>query len=809
MAQMNDQSTNFLPPPSPIQRIIIIHLNLHELCVNDGTSLGENASIEERNEQILHYHRDSRLGITVAGEDDEEWNMTQTPGSTTLAEEAVNFAGLCTALYSLPTSLYIHDDDNHNNDDDEFIPENDDNDRTKSIYFGNSLLVFVPLESTLDIVAVVQVSRLYQNGIKSETGSASPLAIKASIERSHRIFCMLRGGGIIRRLKEKTSIDRIDNTKNNDFNAKEKQKEKQYPYSSMKRLFGLMKNIRRSKHQISKIIASSSDKNVEEISQHINDLEKEVKSFRESLPIQSIRRDLDAHYNEYLSTYNEVCIRNGGAGRALVEMMPIPIAQDSGKHTFQLSPSPIQPQCLESLRLCMRQILHNHSCNTLNEKGSDLLLGITIFHGGFHILDSNFGKIEITNDCASLLMAYMASYRTKMGHAAMSAPNNKTSTSSQRQPGMLKRLALSLGPMVDEPLNRAAVLGEREDTDILSIHDMQQRGRFIPSPPTFMLGASDQICSLFYGDKQTKNIWAPRISLPLYLGKSCNQDKIDTSIDDFLDTNMVVFEFRQFSFLIYINLSSTTTSASSPENISAITLLMMKLEEELSEAVIHAFHDEAASSSNESLHQIKHTTKYTKSESMPPKWSTEPGQDIIFFERSKQKMILLLDPNHPSSRRDVKKRNLAGSKDKGRARRFMGLVPKTKVKTLSQSHPYYHGSTTLEWSAWGLDCRHLLASRLPLDVCLAFDDMIHEVTTRKDAQGSVSLSISDSEVKNEDDASSPCVVELCTCMPYGWIYAFATREKDIYVFFDNTIYVTFADVQSAALRIQERFAVTR
>ena len=808
MAQMNDPSTNFLPLPSPIQRIIIIHLNLHELCVNDGTSLGENASIEERNEQILYYHRDSPLGTTVAGEDEEDWNLTQTPGSTTLTEEAVNFAGLCTALYSLPTSLYINDDNNDN--DDEFIPENDDNDRTKSIYFGNSLLVFVPLESTLDIVAVVQVSRLYQDGIKSETGSASPLAIKASIERSHRLFCMLRGGGIIRRLKKQTSFDRIDDTKNNDFNAKEKQEEKQYPHSGMKRLFDLMKNIRKCKDQLSKIVASSSDQNFEEISQHINDLEKEVKSFKESLPIQSIRRDLDAHYNEYLSTYNEVCIRNGGAGRALVEMMPIPIAQDSGKHTFQLSPTPVQPQCLESLRLCMRQILHNHSCNSLNENDSDLLLGITIFHGGFHILDSNFGKIEISNDCASLLMAYMASYRTKMNHAAMSAPNNKPSTSSQRQTGMLKRLALSLGPMVDEPLNRAAILGEWEDTDILSIHDMQQRGRFIPSPPTFMLGASDQICSLFYGDKQTKNIWAPRVTLPLYLENSSNQDERDTSIDNFLDTNMVVFEFRQFSFLIFTNLSSTTTSPSSPESISTITLLMMKLEEELSEAVIHAFHDEAVSSTNESLHQIKPTAKYTKSEYMSPKWSAEPGQDIIYFERSKQKMILLLDPKHPSSRRDAKKRSLASSKDKGRARRFMGLVPKTKVKTLSQSHSLYHGSTTLEWSAWGLDVRHLLASRLPLDVCLAFDDMIHEVTTRKDAQGAVSLSIiSDVGFKNENDDSSASVVELCTCMPYGWIYAFATREKDLYVFFDNTIYVTFADVQSAALRIQERFAVTR
>mmetsp|Transcript_107 Transcript_107/g.139 ORF Transcript_107/g.139 Transcript_107/m.139 type:complete len:804 (-) Transcript_107:17-2428(-) len=794
MAQMNDSCTAFFPPSSPIQRIIIIHINLYEICVE--TSLGENGSLEERTEKILYYHRDTLLA------DDEEWNLTHMSGSSTTTEEAVTFADLCTALYSLPASLDIpfrndDGDDNNsgNNDDnnDDIIP-NDDNDKTKSIYFGNSLLVFVPLESK-DIVAVVQVSRLYQNGIKSDTGSASPLAIKASIERSHRLFCMLRGGGIVRRL-EKSSLVRIDNRKH-DLNANEKQ-ETQCSYLGMGKLFDLMKNIRESKEKISRLVDASSDENVEEITQHINDIEKEVKLFRESLPIQSIRRDLAAHYNEYLSNFLEVCIRKGGAGRCLVEMMPIPIAQDSGSHTFQLSPSLIQPQCLKSLGLSMHQILYNHSSSPLNENDTDLLLGITIFHSCDHLLD-NFGKIEISNDCASLLMAYMASYRTKMGHAAMSIPNKtslSSSTSLEKKPGLLKRLTLSLGPMVDEP-----VLGEWEDTDLpnQSIqNDMQQRGRFIPSPPNFMLGTSDQVCSFFYGDKLTKNIWAPRISLPLNLSQNCSQDKRDKGLDDFLDAHIVVFEFRQFSFLIFL-------SSSSLEKLSAITLLIMRLEEELSEAVIHTFYDEALSSNNE-LNHSNPPTKYTNSEA-----TTEPGQDVIFFERSKQKLILLLDPSkHPSSRRDKEKRSSAHRNDEGQARRFLGLGPKTKDKTLSQSHPFNHGFTILEWSFLGLDCRHLLASRLPLDVCLAFDDMMHEVTTRKDAQlRAVSLSTSDNGVQDEDADFSRSVVELCTCMSYGWIYAFATLDKDIYVFFDSSIYVTFADVQSAALRIKQRFFVIR
>jgi len=70
--------------------------------------------------------------------------------------------------------------------------------------------------------------------------------------------------------------------------------------------------------------------------------------------------------------------------------------------------------------------------------------------------------------------------------------------------------------------------------------------------------------------------------------------------------------------------------------------------------------------------------------------------------------------------------------------------------------------------------------------------MINEVTTRKESHRAISK-------------SKKSVVELCTCMPNGWVYAYSMQEKDIYVYFDNAIYVTVADVQSAALRIKESF----
>ena len=124
-------------------------------------------------------------------------------------------------------------------------------------------------------------------------------------------------------------------------------------------------------------------------------------------------------------------------------------------------------------------------------------------------------------------------------------------------------------------------------------------------------------------------------------------------------------------------------------------------------------------------------------------------------------------------------------------------------ESISQSLPFSHRCRTMEWSALGLDCRHMLASRLPLDICLAFDDMINEI---QDAKSLSSRSLSKEETNNAELSTS--IVELCTCMPYGWIYALATPGKEIFVLFDHSIYVTVADIQSAVLSMKEKFIST-
>jgi hypothetical protein len=777
-------SENSFPPPSPIQRILLFHLNLHETCTG-GKSLGEGATLEELSEQILYYHRDRRIGIPLP--EDDKGNVTLGMGS--LLEEAVQFLGLCTALYTLPTSLGVPT-----------APKLDgDEDRTQAVYFGNSTLVFTPLEDSVDIVAIVQVARLYQNGTRSDAGSGNPRAIRASIERCHQLFCMLRRGGILYRLKSLAST----NVATSGSTLKDNKGVRQCPYNGMDTLFALQKEIRKSKHQQSRI--NPSDVEYEVLSDTIRKLQIEVRTIRQTLPIQSIRRDLDAHYKEYLSDFSLVVSRNGGAGRCLVEMMPIPVAHDSGSHTFQLPPETKRIALMKSLGQSIRKMLDNYSPkqstkNDFNllrsiqdalqsptkggsENNGTNLVGLSLFNEG-HLLQSYTcsHKYSVPASSASLLMAYMATYRTKINSVAhlrhFIAGGN---TSSAPQLGF-SRLTLSIGSATAGPQNSIHENNREQEPpfDIQNSDFVMTRGRFMSPPPDFMLNcASDRTYAIPTNDTQ-HDIWAPRVHLSL---DSTTQNVEHTDDNNRIwDVHTVLFDFLHFSFLLFLKITPLAPSMTSESDPSAL-LLLMKLEEELSNAVNLALRIEMG---------IPNSLKTDI-----PKIESQPGQDVLMIDRATHKMVLLLDPkvSSPPQRWDGK-RESSPSMSVGQRRRFLAFGLKKKNKINSPSSKHWSSSTTLDWSALGLDCRHLLASRLPLDVCLAFDDMINEIARRREAQ-----------CTNSTAPMGMTDIELCTCMPHGWIYAYGKGDKDLYTFFDSSIYVTVSDVLSAALKIQAELMV--
>jgi hypothetical protein len=728
-----------------------------------GQSLGEGASLEEISEQILYYHRDRRIGIALA--EDNEGNVSL--GMESLMEEAVQFLGLCIAFYSLPSSLELFQTTKNEGDDHSDYPatttEMGDNDKTQAIFLNNSTLVFIPLESSPNILAVVQVSRLYQNGIKSDTGSGNPLAIRASIERTHALFCMLRGGGVLNRLTATLSKSATSNALSTGC-----------PYQGMEKLFLLLKELRKSRAKLSRMDTSLEEACYEETRRRIEGVQEEIRLLRQKLPIQSIRRDLDAHYKEYLSEFSLVVSRNGGAGRCLVEMMPVPIAQDNGSHTFQVPPSFVAPNTVGSLKQSIHQIIKSHSKSSTEENKNSILVGISTFHSGqiMHSSTKFDDKLSLSNDSASLLMAYMASYRTKLNHLATTRDSlvetNATDNSSSNPSFNVFRRSLA-----DEP-PRNLLDNVIDDELNWSQNSLHHRGRFLSRPPSFMLSASHQTYSL---GTDGQDIWAPLVHLPM-----ARSQGNDTNAGTTFRTHMVLFDFFDFSFLLFLDLPLTKDHC--PGELFNSRLLLMKLEEEISEAVLLAL--------NDGNNDIQENESFTTT----MEWTNGPGQDIILLEASNRKLILFQDPIHPALRRGAKKKT-SNKLEKSPPRRFLGFGPKKKGNVISQSSK--QGATALEWSALGLDCRHLLASRLPLDVCLGFDDMINEVSRRKQ------------NYVNGDTSSPPgetTTLELCTYMACGWIYAFGKGDKEIYAFFDNAIYVTVADVQAAALRIQETFGVT-
>ena len=660
----SSSSSRFHSQSSPIQRLLILHTQLHELDLvgakkkKTGTGLSETASVDERLGRILYYYHPSvppeggggGTGSTATNDDACWWKR-----STRGKEEAVQFADFCTALYSLPSAFAAS---SVSCDDANDAHKTDDNDHTQSMFFGNSLLVFVPLEASphSPILAVVQIARLNRDGRNTQTtsGSCCPLAITASMERSHHLFCLLRGGGIRRRLQQHPRSVRDEMT------------------------------------------TASTDETQDDNAGPDPGWGSNDHMFREaSLPMEQLRHDLTKHYNEYLSHFQESSVRNGRSGRCLVDLLPVPIAStDSWTHAIQSSPSSLgRNHSTEELKRRMHQLLHRSSSGpSPHEHDSNLLVGISIFHDGVHMSDSNRGTIEIPTDSLSLLMAYMASYRTKIHHAAMCVPppaSSSSVSSFERQPGILQRLALSMSPMVEEAVHTTRLRQQFEDTNS-SCKDLHRRGQFIPCPPAYMMGATDEICSIKDDDKPGVGIWVPRISIPIE----------STAEDKFLDLHMAVFDYKKFSFLVFLDLSlMTTTGKSSRRNSSAITSFMLNLEEHLSRAVNSSSDKETKAAKPLSIPSKKETKSRTAKH-----WSAEPGQDIIVLERSKQKMILLTDPKHLLSRRDQKIKSSANVKER-RPRRFWNIA---NDKTLSQPCSFDLGSTALEWSAWGLDCRHLL-----------------------------------------------------------------------------------------------------
>ena len=203
------------PPPSELQHRTSLRRKAQAQAI-----LSEDASLEEHGEFILYYYdhslhfsRDGArpyLSTTKEGfqvQDGDESTMVncqsthENPPSDHATEDAVRFAGICRALRSLPQAIQPHDILSDGNS--KYSSADDEVSDADVVHLNDSTLVFIPLELSGDIIAIVQVPRAQKkfNHSQRHIGfGANPLAITKSMQQKHAVFSLMFGGGIHRRL---------------------------------------------------------------------------------------------------------------------------------------------------------------------------------------------------------------------------------------------------------------------------------------------------------------------------------------------------------------------------------------------------------------------------------------------------------------------------------------------------------------------------------------------------------------------------------------------------------------------------------
>lgn len=237
----------------PIQRFIIFHLGL--LPGDASVSIEENISNEELCEHILYYQdfRDAVEPSKANIQGRREYNI----------EEAVKFAGLCTALHTIQANI-----------DGQMNIES--SSKTKEVYLSNCILSFVQLEESEvgGILAVIQFAKEKDSRMNSFLSS-----IRDRILKAHNIFQDTHKGIHQRLLSAESEESDVQDYGMSDF------------FSLHKRI-----KILRYNH----FNACSESERID-IDHELNLLYGQLNKFSLSLPVNQLRNDLKGHYDSYFN----------------------------------------------------------------------------------------------------------------------------------------------------------------------------------------------------------------------------------------------------------------------------------------------------------------------------------------------------------------------------------------------------------------------------------------------------------------------------------------------------------------------------
>ena len=277
---MNNYNTN---EECFVQRLIIIHFGLIPAASSGG--LDEAASNDELCEQILYYNEYEKafpLGTRCT------YNF----------DEAIKFSGLCSAFYSIQSTIDCQLLSTENR---EVLPTKAS--LTKEVYLSTCTLVFIPLETTeVDgIVAIAQLPRRPKRKTKLESSKTSSKKLGTidhltcedfvhKLTKGHEVFNHVNGG-IHRRLCDQDNlIESLSKSRENDSNCHSS-------YVGMNEVYSILKQIRKLKMQCQDY---ATETDATRSIDNLKTLERKLKDLTDYLPIHALRLDLRNFYDSFL-----------------------------------------------------------------------------------------------------------------------------------------------------------------------------------------------------------------------------------------------------------------------------------------------------------------------------------------------------------------------------------------------------------------------------------------------------------------------------------------------------------------------------
>ncbi len=380
-----------------ITRLIIIHKGLLP-----SKGLDEGASIDELSEYILYYFDEK---------DQHTHGALNSNGTCVYNEEdAIRFAGLCSALCFFPTSFGERDTPSCNEGGGHELNREDVN-YVKEVELSTCTLIFIPLETNIEqvnhnLVAIAQCP-------KPTNGSPlSPAIIRRKINISHQLYQLIKYGGI------HNSLQSFDQTNLQYFSASaniEHVSELLNPYPGMSDLYHTHKMLRKLHEQQVELPTNS------DISIKMHESQKRLNELNYALPIGYIRRDLKLFYDWILGEYNSTQSREYDVFKIIMPPSKVKFqssaesSEDNKRNNFI---NEIERELLQKINPQLHHQLHASSSTASSEfplHPFQNFLGFSIFDENnnlccTHMKSNNTMETSICTTRVQMLHKYFTSH---------------------------------------------------------------------------------------------------------------------------------------------------------------------------------------------------------------------------------------------------------------------------------------------------------------------------------------------------------------------------------------------------------------